>query len=140
MISNQLPLLQSISELNRSLDASASLILHRLRLSTHKFLSKPSKNLRVSSVSSRCLIFKVRSLSRRASCILPHSRPFVNTFFRAAFSLIGCARPRALDYSIKSSSQRSIILSNPPPFVNSLFPPLSPSLYTPPRVPREENV
>ena len=81
-------------------------------------------------------------LKERAFCILPHHRRFVNTFFSAcpvfcpyrflhvdpslsACTPFGLPSRRVLDHSIK-----------PPPFCQYLFPPFSPSLYTPPRVAR----
>lgn len=68
-------------------------------------------------------------LKRRAFCILPHLRRFVNTFFAAcpffllaAFSALFCFCEAALFQELVAlSRERLIILSNHLPFVNSFF-------------------
>ena len=88
-------------------------------------------------------------LKERAFCILPHHRRFVNTFFlpvrvfypRTASSCWhSFSRPRsscALCTPFRFPSRRVLDHSiKPLPFCQYLFPPFSPSLYTPPRVAR----
>lgn len=113
------------------------------------FIKTYQKNLRVPCLF-RCLIFKVRCLLKKGRFVSYHiiaalSTPFfcLSGFFTPApllpvgisFSRLrsSCAlctpfrfpSRRVLDHSIK-----------PPPFCQYLFPPFSPSLYTPPRVAR----
>ena len=88
-------------------------------------------------------------LKERAFCILPHHRRFVNTFFSACpgffpphrFFLLAFLFKAAL--FLRSLHSLSVPLSKmldhsikPLPFCQYLFPPFSPSLYTPPRVAR----
>lgn len=113
------------------------------------FIKTYQKNLRVPCLY-RCLIFKVRCLLKKGRFVSYHiiaalSTPFflpVRVFYpRTASSCWhSFSRPRsscALCTPFRFPSRRVLDHSiKPLPFCQYLFPPFSPSLYTPPRVAR----
>ena len=112
------------------------------------FIKTYQKNLRVPCLF-RCLIFKVRCLLKKGRFVSYHiiaalSTPFfcLSGFFTPApllpvgIPFQGCALPALFRTPFGSLSKMLDHSIKPLPFCQYLFPPFSPSLYTPPRVAR----
>lgn len=142
MISKQPNLFQPILELNRSFDASASFVLLRFRRVPTSFAWKLIKKILRVPCLFRCLIFKVRCLSKEGRFVSYHthatlSTPFlqpVRFFFRPPLRRFLLLRGRPLSRARSSLSRTLDYSIKPPPLCQLLFLLFSPLLYTPPRV------